>query len=273
MLFAIGDWAAQPVGVLIVLLSVRLTAVFLLTPILFAVPLPPTARVLLVFALSIALALSQVQSTPDPGLALLAHDSGRLAFAVLTEAALGAVLALGILLAFAAISFAASLLDLQIGFSIATVYDPLAKRQVSILTRAFDQAGILVFFLVNGHHALMRGLAFSLERFPVGQAWDVEPAFETLIKKIGSIFTLGFSLAAPVVCGLLFVEFALGVVSRNLPQMNTFVVGTPAKIAVGMFALALWYTGAGAGMLQVYQSIYTTWDQVFSVSAEKHAHG
>lgn len=269
----IGDWFSQPIVVLVFLLSVRLSAVFLLTPILFAAPLPPTARVLLVLALSIALALGQSHGALDPGLAALAHDTGRLAFAVLTEAALGAVLALGILLAFAAISFAGALLDIQVGFSIAAVYDPLTKRQISVLRSAFDQVGILMFFLVNGHHALMRGIAFSLERFPVGRAWDVEPAFDTLIKKIGSILTLGFSLAAPVVCSLLVVEFALGVISRNLPQMNTFVVGAPAKIAAGMVALAFWYAGAGAAMLQVYQSIYTTWDQMFSVSAERHAHG
>lgn len=273
MLSGIGDWVSQPIVVLVFLLSVRLSAVFLLTPVLFAAPLPPTARVLLVFAFSIALALGQAQTAPDPGLTSLAHDTGRLAFAVLTEAALGAVLALGILLAFAAISFAASLLDLQIGFSMASVYDPLSRRQISVLTSAFDQVGILMFFLANGHHALMRGIAFSLERFPVGRTWDVEPAFETLIRKIGSIFTLGFSLAAPVVCSLLFIEFALGVISRNLPQMNTFVVGAPAKIAAGMFALALWYSGAGAAMLQVYQSIYSTWDQMFSVGLESHAHG
>jgi flagellar biosynthetic protein FliR len=273
MLSGIGDWVSQPIVVLVFLLSVRLSTVFLLTPILFAAPLPPTARVLLVFALSIAVALGQAQTAADPGLASLAHEHGRLALAVLTEAALGAVLALGILLAFAAISFAASLLDLQIGFSMATVYDPLSKRPIPLLTSAFDQAGILVFFLVNGHHALMRGIAFSLDRFPVGRMWDVEPAFDTLMKKIGSIFTLGFSLAAPVVCSLLFVEFALAVISRSLPQMNTFVVGAPAKIATGMLALALWYGGAGAAMLQIYQSIYTTWDQMFSAGVERHAHG
>lgn len=273
MLSGVGDWVSQPMVVLVFLLSVRLSAIFLLTPILFAVPLPPTARVLFVIAFAIALALGQANMVPGPGLASLGQDTGRLVLAVLTEAALGAVLALGILLAFAAISFAGALIDLQIGFSLATVYDPLSRRQIPVLTGAFDQIGVLVFFLVNGHYALMRGIAFSLERFPVGRAWDVEPAFDTLVKKIGSIFTLGFSLAAPVVCSLLFVEFALGVVSRNLPQMNTFIVGAPAKIAAGMFALALWYAGAGAAMLQVYQSIYATWDQMFSTVVEKHAHG
>jgi flagellar biosynthetic protein FliR len=269
----IGDWVSQPIIVHVFLLSVRLSAVFLLTPVLFAAPLPPTARVLLVLALSIALALGHAGEAPHSALASLVHEPDRLVLAVLTEAALGALLALGILLAFAAFSFAGTLLDMQIGFGMASVYDPLSKRQLPVLTNAFNQIAVLVFFLVNGHHALMRGIAFSLERFPLGQPWDIEPAYGVLAKKAGAIFGLGFSLAAPVVCCLLFVEFALGVISRNLPQMNTFVVGVPAKIAAGMLALALWHGGAGAAMLRVYQSIYTTWDQLFSANVIGEAHG
>ena len=269
---AIGEWVSQPVVVLVFLLSVRLSAVFLLTPILFAAPLPPTARVLLVLALSIALALGHVQETPAPELAAIVQAPGRLLLAVLTEAALGALLAMGILLAFAAFSFAGTLLDLQIGFGMASVYDPVSRRQVPVLTDAFNQAAVLVFFLVNGHHALMRGLAFSLERFPLGQPWDVVPAAHILMKKAGAVFALGFSLAAPVVCCVLFVEFALGVISRNLPQMNTFVVGVPAKIAAGLLALALWQGGAGTAMMRIYQSIYATWDQLFSVTDSGGAH-
>lgn len=271
MLLTIGEWVSQPVVVLVFLLSIRLSAVFLLTPILYAAPLPPTARVLLVLALSIALAIGHVQETPSPALAAIVHEPGRLVLAVLTEAALGALLAMGILLAFAAFSFAGTLLDMQIGFGMASVYDPVSKRPLPVLTNAFNQLAVLMFFLVNGHHALMRGLAFSLERFPLGQPWDVEPAVQVLMKKAGAVFGLGFSLAAPVVCCLLFVEFALGVISRNLPQMNTFVVGVPAKIAAGMLALVLWHAGAGAAMQRVYQSIYATWDQLFSVNLSGEA--
>jgi flagellar biosynthetic protein FliR len=192
---------------------------------------------------------------------------------VLTEAALGAVLALGIQLAFAAFSLAASLLDLQIGFGMAAVFDPVTKRQLPILTTSMNLLAAVVFLLLNGHHALLRGIAYSLERFPPGRAWAVEPMFAVLMKKVASLFSLGFALAAPVACCLLFVEFTLGVISRNLPQMNIFVVGIPAKIATGMIALAVWYGGAGALMGRVYQSIYSGWDEMFATATEQGAYG
>jgi flagellar biosynthetic protein FliR len=56
----------------------------------------------------------------------------------------------------------------------------------------------------------------------------------------------------------------LGVLARNLPQMNLFVVGAPVKIGVGLAALALWTAGASEAMGRIYASIYRTWDAVLT---------
>jgi flagellar biosynthesis protein FliR len=66
-----------------------------------------------------------------------------------------------------------------------------------------------------------------------------------------------------VVC-MLLVDLALGVVARNLPQMNLFVVGLPVKIVVGLAALSLWFGGMGDAMNRIYASIYNTWDAVLA---------
>ena len=55
------------------------------------------------------------------------------------------------------------LLDVQIGFGIAQVFDPVTRRQVPVLASLFDQLAIVVFFLANGHHVLLRGLASRME--------------------------------------------------------------------------------------------------------------
>jgi flagellar biosynthetic protein FliR len=181
--------------------------------------------------------------------------------------ALGATLGLGILLAFGAFTVAGHLLDVQIGFGIAQVFDPVSQRQLPILTSAFNQLAVLVFFLVDGHHALLRGITYSLERFPLGGAWIASEAAGAVLRQVGGLFSLGFALAAPVAFCILLLELALGVVSRNLPQMNMFAIGIPIKIVVGLAALSLWFAGMGAVMNRVYVSIYQTWDQVFSVPA------
>jgi flagellar biosynthetic protein FliR len=245
------------------LLSIRLGAVFLMTPVLNAFNPPVTVRVLVVVGLSMALALALPDAALPPG--TMVSGLGEVLAACATEFALGSTLALGVFIAFGAVSMAGRLLDVQVGFGMAQVIDPATHQQVPILTSAFTQVAALVFFLVDGHHALLRGIAFSLERFPLGRPWPLEAAAPYVLKQAGALFTLGIALAAPVVVCLLLVDLALGVVARNLPQMNMFVVGLPVKIVAGLVALSLWIGGMGDALGRVYRSIYTTWDSVFAL--------
>jgi flagellar biosynthesis protein FliR len=247
----------------IFLLSLRLSAMFLLTPILYAFSVPASARLLLVIGLAVALALGVPEAQTRE---MLVMNSGELIASCLQELALGATLALGILVAFAATSMAGRLIDVQIGLGMAQVFDPVTRREVPVLTSAFEKLGVVAFFLVDGHHALLRGIAYSLERFPLGRPWPVEAAAPFVVKQITGLFTLGLALAAPVVVCLLMVELALGVVARNLPQMNMFVVGVPLKIVVGLAVLSLWLGGAGDTMNRIYGSIYRSWDAMFAVA-------
>jgi flagellar biosynthetic protein FliR len=252
----------------VVLLSLRLVATFLMTPLLSAASVPVTVRVLLILSLAAALALALPGVSASGASTLLAIDGAAALFqAGVTELALGATLALGILLAFAAFSVAGQLLGIQIGFGLGQVIDPASNAQLPILTSTFNQAAVLVFFLVNGHHALLRGLAYSLERFPLGRPWPTGAAFGPIVKEVAGLFSLGFALAAPVVFCILMVEVALGVVARNLPQMNMLAVGIPVKVVVGLLALALWFGGIGGVMTRVYSGIYRTWDAIFAVAS------
>lgn len=244
----------------IALLALRVAAVFMMTPILYAISMPVTVRMFVVLGLSVALA-GGLSTAP-----VAVASAGGFIQAAAAELALGATLGLGILLAFGAFTVAGHLLDVQIGFGIAQVFDPVSQRQLPILTSAFNQLAVLVFFVVNGHHALLRGISYSLERFPLGGEWVVGQAVEPLLRQVGGLFSLGFALAAPVAFCILMLELALGVVSRNLPQMNMFAIGIPVKIVVGLAALSLWFAGMGGVMNRVYATIYQTWDQVFLAS-------
>lgn len=245
-------WAAN-----VLLLSARLSALLLMTPILHAVPLPASVRLLLVIGLSAVLAL------PFAGQPPLAADVGALFAAFLQELAVGATLGLGVLMAFAGFALAGRLIDVQVGFGMAQVFDPLTRTQIPVLTSLFTLAGVLLFFLLDGHHVLLRGVAFSLERFPLGQPWAVQDAAGPVLKQAAALFTLGFALAAPVVLSLLLVEFALGVVARNLPQVNMFVLAMPVKVLAGLLALSVWVAGMEGVTQRIHGQIHRTWSGMF----------
>ncbi|MET3448238.1 flagellar biosynthetic protein FliR [Ralstonia sp. 1138] len=259
----ISAFDANRIGT-VFLLSLRLGATLLATPILPAAGVPTLVRVLVVLALAMVLSLSLPGA--DVPFDMTAHV-GTLLQAALTELALGMTLALGILLAFAVFTTAGQLLDLQIGFGIAQVLDPATNARMPLFATAYNQAAVVVFFLVNGHHALLRGLAYSLERFPLGRPWPFAAAIAPITKQAAGLLGLSFALAAPVVFCLLLAEMALGVVARNLPQMNMLTMGIPVKIAVGVIAGSMWFAGVGSVMSRAYDEIYRVWGAIFAPAA------
>lgn len=249
------------------LLTLRVSAVFLMTPVLYTVSVPLTARVLFVLGISGALSagLPAGMMAVSTSASITAHV-GTLLAACLSELALGATLALGVMLAFAAFSIAGQLLGVQIGFGLGQVIDPSSNAVVPAVASGFTMVALLVFFLGDGHHVLLRGIAYCLERFPLGHGWPVGAAVGPIFKQVSGLFTLGFALAAPVVFCIAMLEMALGVVARNLPQINMLTMGIPVKIIAGLLALSLWFGGMGGVMGRVYSSIYRSWDAFFSAS-------
>lgn len=251
----------------VLLLALRLSGVLLFTPVLGQAGVPVRVRVLLLLALAAVLALALPGPVEAGRAALGGPDAGAMIGAALSELALGATLALGIQLAFAAFSVAGSLLGTQIGFGLGRAMDPTSATGAPILASALDQLAVVGFFSVDGHHVLLRGVARSLERFPLGSPWSPEAAHAPIVRQFSAAFGLGFALAAPVVFFVLLVELSLGIVARSLPQVNMLALGIPVKIVLGLVALALWAAGLGDVMGRVYASVYRTWDALFAAAA------
>ena len=254
--------------VIFFLLTFRIGAVFIAAPMLLGASLPPTIRVLFVFSLSIALAAGLSAGAENAHLLHpLLNSAGACIEAAAAEAALGATLGLGVAIAFASFSIAGRLLDIQAGFGVGQVFDPVSNPQAPFLTVAFDQLELIGFFVVGGHRVLLRGLALSLAVFPPGRPWALGATFAPLAAQVAGLFSLGFSLAAPVAFCLLLVDLALGIVARNLPQMNMIAMGIPVKIVVALIALTLWAGGLASVMQRVYGSIFRTWSDTFALVA------
>jgi flagellar biosynthetic protein FliR len=242
----------------LMLLSTRLAATLAMTPLLSAVSMPAPVRVVFVLGLAGALAAAL------PGASAIAAPSiGTAITQVLTELALGATMGLGIQVGFAAFSIAGRLLDVQVGYGIAQVLDPMTRVQLPLLTAIMTQASIVIFFLLDAHHLLMRGIAMGLQVFPVGAPWPLENAVPAVMAHVAGLFALGLALVAPVVASLLLLELALAVVSRALPQANMFTIGNSIKILAGLAVLFAWATTSLAVFGRVYSQIFRSWEAMF----------
>lgn len=217
------------------LILARVSPLMITAPI-WGSPLVP-AQVRIFLAMLVAALLLPVTRGPlPPGL-----DASVLvlAMAVAMELLVGYCIALFATLLFAAAQFAGQLADIQVGFGIANVIDPLTSAQVTIIGQLEYMAALFVFLLLDGHHLLLRGLADTFAAAPLGRPLADARALTLVVEHGGRLlFSLGASIAAPTITALFLVNLAMGLVSRMLPQMNIFMVGLPVNVGLGLLALA-----------------------------------
>lgn len=238
------------------LVSLRIGVIMMMSPVFTGLNGLVTVRVLLTLMLS-CLLVSGMKLGPAP----LALELGPVIVAAVMEVGVGATLAFGVMAAFGAFSLAGKILDIQSGFGIGSVYDPVTRSGAPLFATMLNMVAVVVFFGLDAHHALLRGIAFSLQQVPPGAGFAALNA-DAVSRQFGLMFSLGVSLIIPVMLCLLLVEVGLAVISRVLPQMNVFIVLIPVKLIAGIALFALTIAVLGPGMSKVYASIFIFWEQV-----------
>jgi flagellar biosynthetic protein FliR len=217
------------------LIVARVTPLFVMAPV-WGSPLVP-AQLRIFIALGVSALLVPVVRTPLPAGVLT--SAAALAFAVATELLVGFLIAYAALLVFAAAQLAGQLMDVQMGFGIANVIDPITSAQVTVVGQLQYVAALFVFLLLDGHHLLLTGLADTFAAAPLGRPLSGAAPLALIVERGGTLlFVLAVRIAAPVLTALFLVNLAMGLASRMLPQMNLFLVGMPLNVAVGLAVLA-----------------------------------
>lgn len=242
----------------IFLVSLRVGVLLMLSPIFTGLQGLVTVRVLLTLTLS-AVLVGGLGIRPAP----LALELVPVILAALAELAVGATLAFGVMAAFGAFSVAGKVLDIQSGFGIGNVYDPVTRAGAPLFATMLNMVAVVGFFSMEAHHAFLRAIAFSLEVAPPGRGFGALAA-DAAVRQIGLMFSLGVALIVPVMLCLLLVEVGLAVVSRALPQMNVIIAVAPVKIFAGMSIFALTIGVLAPAMGRVYASIFSFWEQVLT---------
>src|SRR3569833_1245145 len=223
----------------IALLTVRLTVALALSPALSAYGVPVTVRVALTFTLA---TLTFAHRSPMAAAVAWVGDPPRLMMPVLAEVFMGALLGLGVQVVMAALALAGRLMDVQIGFAIGSVFDPVTRTSANVLGSMTALLGVTLFWVTGAHLQLAQMVSQSIDTFPLGELPPLNDPMRPLLAA-GSMFALGLAFAAPVVMALLLTDLAIGVASRNMPQINVLVLAIPVKVIVGYLVLALAVTG------------------------------
>ena len=166
-------------------------------------------------------------------------ESGIVLTLMLREVLIGLALAFSVRLIVAGAELGGYLSGFQMGLSYAALVDPQSGVRNNVLAALYGSIALIVLFLINAHHDVLRALAESYEALPIGGGSVAAGLGELVARMFGLMFTLGVRLAAPIVVTLLIVEIALGIVSRVAPTLNLMVTAAPVRLLVGWTALAL----------------------------------
>lgn len=144
---------------------------------------------------------------------------------------------------FSVIQMAGSFIDLQVGFGIANVLDPMTGATAPVLGNLKYVVATLVFLSMNGHHYLLDAIIRSYDWVPLSN--DVFQRIyngnlaDFLAQTFGQALLLAFQMSAPLVVAIFITDVALGLLARTAPQFNIFAIGIPVKIIVGLLVMLL----------------------------------
>lgn len=245
--------ATQLVGYVLVLC--RVGGLFVFAPIFSGRMIPAQAKVIVAGAISFALEPMVVSGVTIP-------TGVEVVPLILKELLVGLAFALALGVVSAGIQAAASIMDTMVGFSFAQLVDPLTQAQTAVIGQLYSMFTVIVFLLIGGDHLMIEGLAASYRLIPLGVVPSATQLGAIAAQDLTQMFLISIEVAAPVIVALALVDITLALVARSVPQMNVFIVGIPAKIMVGLGAIAAslpFLTGHLEDQLQnaVYQALET----------------
>ncbi|HXP72952.1 MAG TPA: flagellar biosynthetic protein FliR [Stellaceae bacterium] len=216
------------------LVFARLGSALMLLPGIGEIYVSPRLR--LVLALGITLVATPVVA---PALPRLPGGAIELALMLGGEIAVGIFLGTIARILLAALQVAGTVVSVNLGLSAALIFNPLAQQQESITSAFYSVAGVLIIFLTDLHHPMLRALVSSYGVFQPGALFQWGDFSDAIARAVTESFRIGVEMAAPfMIIGTIF-YVAVGLISRLTPQLQILFVIQPLQIVAGLVAFAL----------------------------------
>lgn len=239
------------------LVLVRTSGLFILSPLFSGQNVPNTMKVGLTFFISMIL---------TPTLTLGVDLSKEIMFILIFKEFL-----IGVIIGFIAYAFFSAffvmgqMIDMRIGFSMANVIDPQSKTQVPLTGNFYYMIAFLLILLIDGHHIIIKALRDSYAAIPIGTFIYSEDVLKIIVNSAIKSFEIGFKLSTPIVAVIFLVDVILGIMARTIPQMNVFVVGMPLKLIIGLFIMAVALPLFFGGVQGIFESIVGNVYDLFNI--------
>ena len=159
---------------------------------------------------------------------------------VLKEAMVGLIIGFGANICMAVVNFAGSIIDMESGMAMVTLFDPQTRQETSISGVLYQYAMSLLLIVSGMYQYLLRALVETYTLIPInGAIFDKEHLLNSMVQFMGNYLIIGFRICLPVFCAMILLNAILGIMAKVSPQMNMFAVGIQLKMFVGLGILFL----------------------------------
>jgi len=240
-----------------ILVVFRLAGMALYAPLFGSARIPRRVRVMLILVLG--LAFSQGVKAPIA----LPDTSWGMALGIAGEMAFGLAMGMVMSFVFVAVQWAGEIISQQMGFSLGGLIDPEYGGQSSVMGDLYFMFTLVIFLLIGGHRAMLRGVRESFDTLPLLSLGVNHELLMTLLDLLYSATILALQLASPILVTLLIVDLVLGLIGRTMPQMN--VMSAALSVRAGLGILIVWLglnltgTTIGRAIERSMEQVRTGW--------------
>ena len=220
--------------ILLLIASLRVGAFLISSPFFGSRMVPIQIRIVFSFCLGFWI-LGTLQF-PDQNTLL----GPKLILIVLQELFIGLTVGLVLNICFAAVTLAGEKIAATSGLAFASQVDPNGGGQSPVISQIFFLFLIVVFFSLNGHLIILGLIYKSFEFYPLGQFTSYGELVSAGLSASDILFKSAAIIVLPIIIVLLFVNIAVGVITKSSPQLNLFSFGFPLTL-IGSF-LILFYS-------------------------------
>jgi flagellar biosynthetic protein FliR len=158
---------------------------------------------------------------------------------IFTEVVIGAMYGLIARFYTLGFQFTGALIGASIGLSAPGGADVIEEVQENQISNFITFGGLLVLFMLDFHHIVLKALVDSYTATPVGALISGQKMLITLTDTLRASFSIMLRLASPfVIYGLMF-NVAVGLINKLAPQIPVYFISTPFVLAGGLFMLYL----------------------------------
>ncbi len=114
----------------------------------------------------------------------------------------------------------------------ALIQDPLVEQQSSLFSGFLTTLGIVIIFVTNTDHLMIRAVIDSYSLFIPGRSLVIGDFSEMVTLQVAAAFKLGVQMSTPIIVSAIIYYVGIGILTRLMPTLPVFFFGLPIQVSM-----------------------------------------